>query len=87
MTAPITASELRKLLENFPDEAVVLVRTDSGSFAEIERPSRPGDNAPPFSSQEMEPTDCYNRANLPDGLKATQTAICLRTGKHWRPAH
>lgn len=83
MPNAITAAELREMLTHLPDSAILLMETDSGCFAEIERPEVPNDTVPPFSLQQAEPANCQDSAKPKTGQMA-QTAVCLIPGKHWR---
>lgn len=84
MTDAITVDELRQLLQDFPGNTLVLMETESGCYAQVERPDGPYDNVPPFSQQEMEPANCHDRADPGKEQTIPQTAVCLIPGKHWR---
>ena len=65
MTSPITAAELREIMKHMPPDAILLVDTESGCFANIDRPDVTHDTVPSFSQQQAEPALC-NGAALKD---------------------
>ena len=85
MTSLVTAAELREILKHMPPDAILLVKTESGCFAKIDRPDVPHDTVPSFSQQQAEPALCNDDAPE-DSHSTPRAAICLVTGRHWRLA-
>ena len=85
MTSLITAAELPEILKHMPPDAILLVETESGCFAKIDRPEVPHDTVPSFSQQQADPAPC-NDAAPEDSNSTPRAALYLVTGRHWRLA-